>query len=655
MAQTTDLYTILRAYANKNNSPYIDITPFLEFLERYAVRKAPEAPEWTKWATETHVKFWGELSSLAENEKCILMPDSAEGRIYMPFYCQDQLRDIYKDIENQSDLPFPDETSIGIAIPQEQLRIINPEKDMGVFFTDNKDDDSENDEPDKKTTYAEPLNPNHIVKIDFPDGYGSALILVPMIPRRLMEISFLKIRHYLRSHGNREYVLRKLSPQLQGREKYLPEMLDQIMIRPLECIRGMEDYGDFAYLFWTYFCTLIKNDIKKKKELLTEDLAAIQAAYIIEACNGFYRARVVKKREQEIAFRNLELRMEKPPYYFTLDDITRFTTDKGVLLLGAYSPKQLEAYLKKRTTESEKNNLPDWLILQGTSGPAQQVRGERWYIKKIKYLSLCAKLLNDARPDVKRAITKRWMKLLKEFRSEPAMEKDPEFDKLLKTYTTNISPILITLLDDDKLLWVYEELQRNQEIPASSRIFKNGKLLSLGLLLAIGRKDILADAKILLPFWYSVPVLSGIIAFFKNLGKRKRKLQAEAAGNAEEIETASRQIRELQNSVRGIGLELVPKGHTLDAYLEELEDRWSRLLDKNARQNLIEDVRTLVRDTLRYESRILKAKRISEANLGGLADSIISHNQTLMSLQGRESLRLYIELYLVKLLLTFKF
>jgi hypothetical protein len=672
MAQPTDLYSILRAYANKNNSPYINITPFLEFLERYANRKAPEAPEWAKWAADTNVKFWGELSVLAENEKCTLMPDSAEGRIYMPFYCQDQLRDIYKDIENQSDLPFPDETSIGIAIPPEQLRIVNPEKDMGIFFavpaaegvlgTSLHENETrtkgapDSGETDGNATYVESLNPNHIVKINFPDGYGSALVPVPMIPRRLMEISFLKIRHYLRSHNNREYVLHKLSPQLQGREKYLAEILDQIMIRPFDCLRSMEDYADFAYLFWTYFCTLIKNDIKKKNELLSEDMAAIQAAYIIEACNGFYRARVVKKRELEIAFKNLELRMEKPPFHFTLDDITKFTTDKGVLLLGAYSPRQLEAYLKKRTTESEKNSLPDWLILQGTSGVAQQAREERWYIKKIKYLSLCAKLLSDARPEVKKAITKRWIKLLKEFRGESAMEKDTEFDKLLKTYTANISPTLIALLDDEKLLWVYEELQRSQEIPASSRIFKNGRLLSLSALLAIGRKDILSDVKIMLPFWYSVPIVSAIAAFFKNLGRKKHQRHAEAAADpAEQIETASPQVRELQNSVRVIGMDLVPKGQSLDAYLEELEGRWSRLLDKNARQNLIEDVRTLVRDSLRFESRILKAKKIREANLGNLADDIISHNQTLRGMQGRESLRLYIMLYLVKLLLTFKF
>ncbi|GHV94422.1 hypothetical protein AGMMS50293_07420 [Spirochaetia bacterium] len=608
----------------------------------YANRKAQEQPEWIKWSSDINVKFWAELAGLAESEKCILMADSANGRIYMPFFCRDQLREVYSDIENAADMPFPDEETIKITIPENQLRVINPETDMGIFFE--RPEDRGNAEAEK----AETFRPDHIIKISFPDGYGSALVPAPMIPRRLMEIAFLKARNYLRSHGNREYVLHKLAPQLQGREKYLREIIDQLMIRPNDCFRGMEDFGDFPYLFWTYFCSLVKNDIKKKKEPLGEDIAAVQAVYIIEACNGFYRARAVKKRELEIAVRNLELRMEKPPYYFTIDDITKFTTEKGVLLLNLYSLKQLETHIKSRTTEGANNNLPEWLILQGK-------KGERWYIKKTKYLNLCAKLLIDTRVQIKRAITKRWMKLLKEFRSEPAMEKDSEFDKLLKTYTANLNSTLISLLDDEKLLWVYEELERSQEIPLSSRIFKSGKLLPMNALYVLRRKDMLADAKILLPFWYSIPVLSGIIAFFKKLGKKKKKQTENTTDTSELFEIAGNDMRALQNAAKTIAAILVPQGQTIDNYLDELAGRWSRLLDKKARENLIEDVRTLARDALRFESRTRKIKQLTEATLNELALSLISHNQTLSGLANQEALRLFIELYMAKLLINFKF
>jgi hypothetical protein len=630
MAQVTDLYSILRSYANKNNSPYIEIEPFLESLANYAAKKAQEQPEWIKWTSDIQVKFWSEMGPLAESEKCVLLTDTAEGRIYMPYFCQDQLREIYKNSENLADRPFPGEESIRINIPEHSLQCVSAENDMAVFF-EQRDGEKTN---------------QTIVKITFPDPYGSALVPSPLIPKRLMEIAFLKIRYFLRSHGNREFVLHKLGPQLQGREKYLREILDKLMIRPYDCLRDMEDLGDFSYLFWTYFCSLVKTDISKKKELLDEDLAVIQSVYIIESCNGIYRGRAIKKRELEIAIRNLELRMEKPPYYYTLDDIIKFTTEKGIPLLGMYTRKQLEEHIEQKTTEGENHMLPEWFMLQGP-------QGERWYIKKIKYLGLCTKLLTEARAPVKKAITRRWMKLIRDFRGEGAMENTADFDRLLKTYTEQTSPVLTAMLNDEKLLWAYEEQDNNLGIPAASRIIKSGKLLPMNELYILRRQDILTDAKMLLPVWYSIPVLSAIIAFFKNLGKRKK--QAVAADTSGLFETAGNDMRALQSAARLISATLVPPGQTLNSWMEDLESRWSRILNKQARENLITDVRTLVRDNLRYEIKVHKTKKLSEKRLNDIAGHLISRTSALHSLGNQDALKLYIELYMVKLLLTTKF
>jgi hypothetical protein len=638
MAQTTDLYPILRAYANKNNSPYIDIETFIYFLETYSKRKASEQPEWAKWTQDTGVKFWSEMAGLVESEKCVLMADTPEGRIYMPFYYADLLVEAYRSIDDSADMPFPSEETLRITMPENQVRICNVGSDLAPFFEKDKDS------PDQQDSQPP------IIKLLFPDGSGSALVLAPMIPRRLMEMALLKIRHYLRSHGNKEYALHKLGPQLQGREKQLRAILDQLLIRPLDCLNAMESFGDFVWLFWAYFCSLVKNDIKKKKETLTEDIAAIQAVYIIEVCNSFFKARAVKEREREIAFRSLEMRLEKPPCYFTLEEITKFTNDKGVLLTSLYSPEELETYIKKRTTESKDKELPEWLILQGK-------KGERWYIKKEKLLSLCAKLLIDTRPLIKQGITKRWMKLIRNFQKEAAMEKDLDFDRLLAAYTARINPVLTALLADQKLFFVYEETERTQGvIPPSSRIFKGGKLIPMNLLYVIRRKDILTDAKILLPFWYSVPFLAAIIAFFKNL--RKKKGQKKPAGGDMELEEESgsegNDARDIQNAARDMEARMVPQGQTLDSYLAELETRWSRLLDKQARQNLVDDVNALVRDNLRQTIRIRKKKQISPENLSEMATALINRTPALRELSGQDSLHLYLELYMVKLLLTFK-
>jgi hypothetical protein len=655
MAQATDLYHILKAYANKKNSPYINIEEFITFLETYSARKAPEQPEWARWTGETEVKFWSEMSELVESEHCTLMADSAEGRIYMPHLYVDLLREAYHSIDDTADVPFPNEESLRITIPEDQIQILKLESGMGPFFEGPRDSRGIPVSPHETHAQEKKQDPEHpntlplIMKLIFPEGYGSALILAPMIPRQLMESALLKIRHYLRTHGNREYVLHKLLPPLQGREKQLREIFDQISVRPLDCLNAMESFGDFAWLFWAHFCALVKNDIKKKKEILTEDLAAIQAVFVIENCNGFYKARAVKQRERETAFRYLELRMEKPPYYYTIEEIRQFTNGKGLPLVGLYSLEELDTYLKKRIAGNENGNseLPDWLIFQGK-------KSERWYIKKENLFHLCSKLVNETRPLIQNEITQRWIKLIKEFQSEAPMEKDAAFDKLLGASAAALSPVLTALLEDPKLLFVYKEMEHYQKvIPASIRIFKGEKLIPMNVLYNIHRKDILGEARLMLPFWYSIPILVSLIAFFKKLKKRNRAPKKAEEGIALEEEAESGE-KDIQNISRNIAREMVPPAQSLDDYLADLETRWSRLLNKQARQNLIEDVNALARDHLRHIMRIHKKKKISRERLDEAAADLISHIPALRSLGAQDSLRLYLELYMVKFLLTFK-
>jgi hypothetical protein len=176
----------------------------------------------------------------------------------------------------------------------------------------------------------------------------------------------------------------------------------------------------------------------------------------------------------------------------------------------------------------------------------------------------------------------------------------------------------------------------------------------MSALYVVRRKDLLTDAKILLPFWYSIPLISSFLAFLKGLGKKKKK-QAEANIEVEEeIETEGKDDKEIQSTAKAIEARLVPHGQTLDVYLGELETRWGRLLDKQARQNLITDVQSLVRDNLRQSIRVHKTKKISHEGLSEMTAHLISHTPSLQSLSGQDSLSLYMELYMVKLLINFK-
>ena len=549
----------------------------------------------------------------------------------MALYCRDLIEEAYHDIDKLSGLPFPCEESIKLKVPDSFARVINLNIDMGLFFNET----------------GESPSPSEIIMLQFPQSYGNALMVASMIPRKLMEIAFLTIRDFLHARNNKEHIQHKLSGQMQGKEKLLRDVTDMIMVRPLDCLDDMEKSADFPYLFWTCFCPLVKNDISKKKELLAEDIAVLQAVSSIEVCCSFYRAIAAKKREVDAALMKMEAHMDNSPWHYTLEEIVGFTDDRGVRLLDIYSRQDLEDYIKNATGKDKSGTLPRWLVTH------DEKNGMRWFIKKNRYLSVCSKMLSDTQQRIKSAMLKRWTRLVLDYSREPAMEKDYEFDKLLERLTRNINPTLFTMLKDSRLLLVYGEMSREQKAAAQSfLIFKDGALLPFSSLFGLNRKELLSDVKLKLPFWFSVPFVVAIIAFFRNLGAKPKANKKAGTEDGDEFVVVEPDGGGLHQGARMIQAAIVPPGKTLNEYLGELEARWVRLIDKKAGQNLVYDVQALMRDSLRAAQKVYKLKRITRDGLQEMVDMLIGRNPALKSLAEQESLRLYMELYMLKLLLA---
>jgi hypothetical protein len=84
--------------------------------------------------------------------------------------------------------------------------------------------------------------------------------------------------------------------------------------------------------------------------------------------------------------------------------------------------------------------------------------------------------------------------------------------------------------------------------------------------------------------------------------------------------------------------------------MKELESRWSRLINRKARENLVEDARSLIRDNLRRNLKVQKSFKLTGESISQMATYIINSNKALASLADRDSLVLYTELYILKLL-----
>lgn len=627
-----DLYAILSGYTGKTKNPYVSVKEFLAFVEKYATRKAQEDGAWAEWAENAPVKFWEELPGLTDAGRCIYLSDTKDGRVFVPACCRSRIEEAYKSIESASGVPFPNELSLGMNLPPGFARIANLLTDMGIFFGT----------PDRPVDDAPA--PGDIISLHFPQNFGTAILPAAMIPKRLMEISLLKVRHYLNTRNNKDYALNKLLGQMQGKEKILREIVDRIMLRPLDCLSEMERSADFPYLFWTYFCPIVKNDIHKKNEILAEDQAAMQAVFIIEVCCSFYRTQAAKKRESDAAFLTLEVLMDRPPWHYSLDDIAGFANDRGVPLLDIYSKKDLEQYIKNAVGESKEGALPAWLVVQGEKGVS-------WFVKKERYLNICSRMMGITQPALKTAIVKRWSKLIQNYSKEPSMESDEEFEKLLERFTKNNNPILYAILEDPKLNWACNEIEKTQgENPQAARIFKNGELLPYSAIFLLRRKELLSSIKLKLPFWHSIPILSGIIAFFKKLF-RKNKASQPDKDTDDEFAAVVHEPSDLRQCIHQIETALLPMGKNIDAYLLELEDKWIRLIDKKARENLIIDLQSLLKDTLRNALKVYKLKKISRDGLREMSSLLVQRHSAFHKVRDKDALLLYMDLFMLKLLM----
>jgi hypothetical protein len=436
-------------------------------------------------------------SFISKNNKILKRRSNAS-----PSYI-DKLRQYYENIEYNAAIPFPDEKSLGITIPENQVVTLGAGSKLTSFL----------DEINESGGKVLP-----VVRIIFSEDYGEALALTEYIPKLLIEACLFKINNYLAQYGNNEYILHKLLLQLPGKEPTLRNTLNKMLIKPLECYDKITEGGEFSYLFWVYFGGFIKNDIKMRRDRFNNDNAVIQAVYIIEAVSGYYRSMAVKVQEKELALKKMEQNLAKVPYTYTLAQIEKFSGANGSLLLGQYNREDLSKHLTKMTCQSIGNKLPELLIF---SGP----ENERYFVLKNKMPLLCSKLLAEAREEVKKDISRHWLMLIKDYKTEAAMEDDREFEKALIRYTEKFCPMLNFLLDDPKMQMVYDEMEQIKMIIPFNKILVGGDQISYSALFRLKRKDLLEDIRIFLPFWYSIPVLVVIIAFYKRfelLFKMKR-------------------------------------------------------------------------------------------------------------------------------------
>ncbi len=651
MARDLDVYQLVRAFAHKNGITEIEYRAFADACQRQARLASSAEPLYRDLALNPDAVLVPRLFLCAKDQKFVLeMAGNTVRSIILPERYSDAFFQEYRRMDEAPEVPFPDEDSLKLIVPPEWIKTLALDTDLGAAS-------------DKGA--AEGLL---LYKIVFPDNQRPIVIPAAFVPDKLIEYAVLKVRHYLRRGANKEYIHNKLAYAFAGKELQLKDALSAVLTKPYEAITELKkSSSDFTFPFWAYLAGHVKKDLDKKTDKTLEDLSVYQAAVLCEFYANHYKSKAQRLLDLELAYKALDQALRKPPYHFTIEDVLAFRDTKGQPLLGKYSREELEARLRELSTKADPPLLPELLVVATGSG-------RRAYVAKDRLFPLALRFVAEAREDLRPRLLEAWRRLLAEFKRAPAMDDESAYLAELGLLIEARFPLFDAVLKEGLLPLVYAELVSRGENPAElDRLFYKGALIPLDELLDLPRKTLLADAKMLLPVWYSVPFIAGLVRLFRRLGAAPRgggsrratsqpaarssaakgivaEKPAPSSQPAQAAPNAPKDRRtEFSQAASAVARELVPSGYSLDEYLRELEGRWNTLLNPTAKANLTEDVNSLVRDYLRSVLRTMRASAFTHERVKSLA-ATLADSPALLKIKNHAALELYIQLYMVKVL-----
>lgn len=234
------------------------------------------------------------------------------------------------------------------------------------------------------------------------------------------------------------------------------------------------------------------------------------------------------------------------------------------------------------------------------------------------------------------------------------MKTQADFEAKLNSLCKSSAPILHALLNASFMSLLAME-GAVDETHSGFKLFERGRVLPLSVLLLLDRQELLTDTRIMLPFWYTIPVISAIIAFFNRPRTPKAKTSRKTEERRDERKESDdgradrdRKKAELKAAAEAVQRRLIPEGSTLEAEMAAQLELWNRTLDPQIKTNLTEDVNSLVRDYMRRIIRSIKASSFNRARVENLATTLVD-TPGLMKIKNRDALLAYVQLYIVEL------
>lgn len=627
MAVSVRLPDILRTYALRFNSPFVGISELTDYLRKYAQRNIAEKPDLASFIDISETRLLVELEALESDGKVEIIEDKRKGKtIFVPFYFIDKITRQYETIREKPEMPFPLASRVPQNFSKRFLRYIR----INIDFTE---------------LQPEMGNDTFLYQLIFPDDTPPLIFPGNFSTDQMLDFAIAKLRFFFQKDELRDFIQKKLIMANPGKEYSIRKFILTIQSHSSEALYTLKKSGD-VYLYWSYLCSVIKQEFSKKTEKMSDEITLLQAIFIIEYLNNYYRNKTQQSLQRETALKNLDLAFQKPPYYFNKAAIVNFKDSRGVPLLGQYSQEDLEQYIREKTVSDSDSNLPELLIFRTPDG-------ERYYIMLDKVVPLIISLVNDNRKKIRDVCLKKWFHQLIRFEQTEAMHTDPAFNQLLKALCAEYVPVLYALLGAPFIsaLAIDKRITEHQAAEIR-RVFSRDRILSYIDLFMLNRQELLTDTKILLPFWYTIPIISSIIAFF--MRPKKKKSDPVLQEDLKVENSAEQQQSKKKLSPREIASELqadiIPANKTLEDCIIEQLDLWNTIIDPAIRKQNTDDVNAFIRDQVKIAHKTQSFSKLTLERIHNLADAIIS-TSGLAKVKNRTALKLYTEYYILWLVL----
>jgi hypothetical protein len=626
----SDLHLLLSAYTEKHDSAMITTALFIQFVVTAVQQKKTDMPGVASFIDDTKNKILQTLNELIKAGSLFIEDDSTDKLFFPSFFCG-KIYNAYKHIDASVETAFPNDVSLCIYnLQKHHAKQINILDDFTDYLNTR----------DEK-------NQTEVVRLIFPDKYDSALATSSLLPQTILQISLFKLRDHLIRYDNNGFFQKKLKNYFPGKETLVLDYFNNITMQPEKSIESIISGNSFSTSFWSYLRGLVKSELQYQENLYegrtAHDNALYQSCTIILACNNYYTTLALNERDKALTLSSIDTQMDKPPYYYTFDEIKCFKTSQGQEIYKNYTLQEIETYIKAKLKPSINGDMPLILIFRGSDK-------EVWYAKKSKMVDLCVRLVAEAMPLLKKSIEERWSSMLKGYYAENSMHSDVVFEELVQDLASINMPHLMPILQDPKLEFVLEEFKASgKEI--FLELFHYGEPLPLHKVLGMERELILSSIRIALPLWYSIDFIVNIIGFFRHGRQRtlffSRKLKPKKA-KQDHISKNMLDIDALEKT-------MVPEGKSMDDELNTLVEKWNQQIGKNAQQESCETVNGIIKDNLIFVFKTLKFSRMTFSSIEDIAGSLIASNDVMKSIHDKKALRSYVILFMLKLMKTREF